>query len=309
VSPSELAISPWEGYRQAIAAGAEMLASLSVVETGLPAGAASSAFAARFPSRYHASTTPGFVTAVVAQAEPGGPVFAAAPVTVLLEAEYPAIIRSLVVPRANAKLVGFPVGDGSPAQARDDLATMRGLPSMTVVAPADGPTVRTATTALAERTGPAYLRLPSPDAPALTDGGFAVGRARELRPGNDLAIVALGAMLGAALDVAEELGRVGVSVRVLDAASVKPFDEAAVLRAARDTGAILVAESAPVATGVGTLVAAMTAENYPVPVRRLGLPDVWPRGEDAARRAEAGVSLERMRDEAFELLRLRGKIT
>jgi len=79
-----------------------------------------------------------------------------------------------------------------------------------------------------------------------------------------------------------------------------------VLRAARDTGAILVVEDASVGTGVGTLVAAMTAENHPVPVRRVGLPDGGPGEED--RPDDPSLSLERVRDEAWELLRWRGRI-
>ena len=305
----QVALSPLEGYREGIATAAEALPAMAVVEAGLPPELSSSAFGARFASRYQAAAGPGFVAVVAARAELGGPVVAAAPVALLVEGEYPSLVRSLVVPRANAKLVGFPLGGRTSVPVRDDLGAMRSLPSLTVVAPADGPTVRTATAALAARAGPAYLRLPPLDSPPVTDGKFSVGKACELRSGSDLAVVALGAMLRPALEVAAELARVGVTVRVLDAASVKPFDEAAVLRAARDTGAILVAEAAPVATGLGTLVAAMTAENYPVPVRRLGFPDVWPRDDGEAARADAGLSLERLRDEAFELLRLRGKIT
>ena len=213
-------------------------------------------------------------------------------------------MRSLVRPRLPAKLVAFPAA--APGPGRDDLATMRSLPGLTVVAPADGPTTRAATVALAEREGPAYLRLPAADAPSVSDGTFAVGRAREARAGSDLAIVSLGRPLARALEVADELARVGVSVRVLDVASVKPFDEAAVLRAARDTGAILVVEDAPVGGGVGTLVAAMTAENHPVPVRRVARPDVWSDAGDEP--GDTGVSLDRIRDEAWELLRLRGRL-
>jgi transketolase len=302
-----------EAYRGALLAAADAAPAMSVVESGLPPDVASSPFAARFPDRYVLVERSRTVAAVVDRCRRGGPVFVGAPVPSLLEEAYPELVRSLVAPRANAKMVGFPaVGSPSnpppPAAVRNDLGAMRSLPAMTVVAPADAATVRTAIGVLAERLGPAYLRLPPPDAPSVTDGTFVLGRAHELRSGSDLAVVTLGTMVHRSLQVAEELARVGLSVRVLDAASVKPFDEAAVLRAARDTGAILVVEAAPLGTGLGTLVAAMTAENAPVPVRRLGLPDLWPGSGGSVETDEPGLSLERIRDEAFELLRVRGRI-
>jgi transketolase len=180
---------------------------------------------------------------------------------------------------------------------------------MTVIVPADAPTTRAATFAVAERDGPAYVRLTRENLPTVTDGSFQIGKAAELRSGSDLTIVAVGALVARALEVAEELAKVGVSTRVLDFASVKPFDEPALLRAARETGALLVLEEHSVLTGVGALVASTTSENYPVPVRRVGVPDVFGEsGEPWALLDRYGMSKERIRNEAWELLRLRGKV-
>jgi len=180
---------------------------------------------------------------------------------------------------------------------------------MTVIVPADAPTTRAATRAVAERNGPAYVRLTRENLPVVTDGSFQIGKAAELRSGSDLTIVAVGALLARGLQVAEELARVGISTRVLDLASVKPFDEPALLRAARDTGAILVLEEHSVLTGVGALVASTTSENYPVPVRRVGVPDVFGEsGEPWALLDRFGMSKEHILEEAWELLRLRGKV-
>jgi transketolase len=308
------AVVPVEAYRQALVDVGERAPALSVVEANLPPTVASSRFAERFPPRYALVPSSDLVAAVAERARDGAPVFAGTSVAQLVDEAFPELVRSLIAPGLNVKLVGFPAVTfppvGRPLRAvRDDLAAMRALPKMTVVAPADAPTLRAATVALGEREGPAYLRLPPPDADAVGDTGFAIGRARELRAGSDLAIVAVGPMLSRALAVADELSRVGISVRVLDVASIRPFDAAAVLRAARDTGGILVVEAGPLATGIGTLVAAMTAENYPVPVRRLGLPDVWPERGAELPIDDYGLSLDRVRDEAWELLRLKGKIT
>jgi transketolase len=313
MSAREPPTPPITAYREGLLTAAERVPTLSVMETGLPPSVASSSFAARFPSRYVASSDAEVVSVATERCAAGGPVFLGAPVPWVLEGAYPSLVRSLVLPFRNVKLVGFPAegfppGGRTPPPVRDDLGTMRALPGLTVVAPADGPTVRSATLALADRAGPAYVRLPRSDAPAVTDGTFSVGRAQELRSGGDLTIVALGPMLARALEVADELARAGISVRVLDVASVKPLDEAAILRAARDTGAILVVEASPAGTGLGSLVASMTAENHPVPVRRLGFPDLWAEDDSAARLDELDLSLDRIRDEAWELLRLRGRI-
>jgi transketolase len=227
---------------------------------------------------------------------------------------YNFVRQSICYNRANVKIVathgGLLVGpDGGTHQIVEDIGLMRGLPGMTVIVPADAATTRTATFAVAERKGPAYVRLTRENLPPVTDGSFAIGRAAELRPGGDLTIVAIGSLVARALEVAEELAQVGISTRVLDFASVKPFDEPALLRAARDTGAILVLEEHSVLTGVGALVAATTSENYPVPVRRIGVPDLFGEsGEGWALLDRFGMSKERIREEAWELLRLRGKV-
>ena len=227
---------------------------------------------------------------------------------------YNAVRQSVCYNNANVKIVathgGLLVGpDGGTHQMLEDIGLMRGLPRMTVVVPADAPTTRAAVEAVAATQGPAYVRLTRENLPTVTDGAFRLGHAAELRAGTDLTIVAVGALVARALDVAEELAKVGVSTRVLDFASVKPFDAPALLRAARDTGAILVLEEHSVLTGVGALVASTTSENYPVPVRRVGTTDVFGEsGEGWALLDAYGLSKERILEEAWELLGLRGKV-
>ncbi len=310
MSGPQLPASPLAAYRDGLLAAAEADAAVTVVDAGLPPDPGAASFGVRFAARYRSFATEGpeaLATALEGSRD-GGAAFLAAALSPRLETVVPAIVRDVFLARRNVKLVGVPVADG-PGAFADDLGRFRAVPAATVVAPADAPTARSATIVLATHDGPAYLRLPEAGAPAVSDGRFALGRANELRPGDDLAIVALGPMVARAREVAEDLARVGLSVRLLDVASVKPFDEPAILRAARDTGAILVAEAAPLATGIGTLVAAIAAENYPVPVRRLGWPDLWPERAGDRGPEALGLSRERLRDEAFELLRLRGKVS
>lgn len=205
---------------------------------------------------------------------------------------------------------GVPVGAAEgPSPLVEDIGVARGIPGLTVAVPADGPSAEAAVRAVAATEGPAYLRLTRAPLPTVTHEPFRLGHAPVVRDGADLGVLAVGAMVARALELAAELAKVGVSARVLDLASVKPFDLGAVLRAARDTGALLVAEEHSVATGIGSLVAAATAENHPVPVRRVGLPDVLgtptPNGETSVGLA---LSLGRMTEEAWELLRVRGKV-
>lgn len=276
---------------------------------------AASTFAERFPGR-HARLpprAPEVIDWARERSRGGAPAFLRASVRFLLGEAFPSIVRELAAPRANVKLLASASAaapghrrEGEPA--RSDLATMRAVPSMTVLAPSDAPSLRAAVGALAGRDGTAYVRLPPANAPAVTTGAFVIGRAEELRAGSDLTVISYGPALAPALTVADELARVGVSVRVLDAASLKPIDEGAILRAARETGAILVVEAAPMAGGVGTYVAAITAENRPVPVRRVGWTDVAEPDGPEGTAGDPELSVERLRDEAWELLRWRGKV-
>ncbi|HKS59926.1 MAG TPA: transketolase C-terminal domain-containing protein [Thermoplasmata archaeon] len=228
---------------------------------------------------------------------------------------YNFVRQSICYNRANVKIVathgGLLVGgDGGTHQMLEDIGLMRGLPGMNVIVPADAPTTRAVTFAVADHSGPAYVRLTRENLPTLTDGSFALGRSHEIRAGADLTLIAVGAMLARAMEVAEELHHVGVEARVLDFASIKPVDEKAALRAARETGAILTLEEHSVLTGLGAMVAGIVGENYPVPLRRLGVPDLFGEsGDPWALLDRYGLSKGRALEEAWELLKMRGKVS
>jgi transketolase len=274
-------------------------------------------FRERFRERF-VSAPPESPAGILEAAKPahdGSTVFARGSAAFVAGSAYRAIRDTVCADGASVKFVAD-AGGSEPENSSatppflEDLGIMRGLPGMTVIVPADAPSTGRALHALHGQPGPAYLRLSHCALPTVTDGTFEIGRAAELRAGGDLTIVALGALVARALEVARLLAEVGISVRVLDFASVKPFDEPALLRAARDTGAILVLEEHTVLTGVGALVASTTAENYPVPVRRVGIPDLFMGSGVAATELDRyGLDVARIRDEAWELLRLRGKVT
>ncbi len=305
-----------EAYGKVLVELGERDPNLVVFDSDLSGSTRTILFGQKFPDRFFnvgvmEST---MMTMAAGMSLSGRTVFASSFAIFAAGQSYNYVRQSICYNHANVKIVathgGLLVGaDGATHQIVEDIGLMRGLPGMTVIVPADAPTTRTAVRAVAERAGPAYVRLTPEDLPVVTDGRFTIGKANELRGGSDLTFVAVGSMVARALEVAEELGQVGVSVRVLDLASVKPFDEPALLRAARDTGAILVLEEHSVLTGVGALVASTTAENYPVPVRRVGVPDLFGEsGEPWALLDRYGMSKERVREEAWELLRARGKV-
>lgn len=288
---------------------------LVVLDADLAGSTRTAPFGQRYPTRFFdvGVMEPTMMSIAAGIALEGRTVYASTFAVFAAGLAYNAVRQSICYHRANVKIVathgGLLVGgDGASHQMVEDIGLMRGLPGMTVIVPADAPSARAAVLAVHGHAGPAYVRLSREPLPTVTDGTFAIGKAAELRPGADLTIVAIGALVARALEVAEELARVGISTRVLDFASVKPFDEPALLRAARDTGAILVLEEHSVLTGVGALVASTTSENYPVPVRRVGVPDVFGESGDPWTLLDRyGMSRERIRDEAWELLRLRGK--
>jgi transketolase len=289
---------------------------LVVLDADLSGSTRTQLFGKRFPDRFFnvGVMEPTMVTIAAGLALGGRVVYASTFAVFAAGQSYNMVRQSVCYNQANVKIVathgGLLVGgDGGTHQIVEDIGLMRGLPGMTVICPADAPTTEAATRAVHAFDGPAYIRLTRESLPTVTDGSFQIGKASELRPGSDLTIVAVGALVARALEVAEEFHRVGVEVRVLDFASVKPFDEKALLKAARETGAILTMEEHSILTGVGALVASTTSEEYPVPVRRIGVPDVFGEsGEPWALIDRFGMSKERCLEEGYELLRLRGKV-
>lgn len=200
-------------------------------------------------------------------------------------------IRVLVAqPGLNVKLVsthgGLTVGeDGMTAQAVEELAMMRALAHMTVIVPADAVETAKAVWALVAHAGPVYMRLGRSGVPVLFDESyqFSIGTAPVMRDGHDVTIAACGVMVAEALAAAEALAPAGISARVLNCATLRPLDEAAIVTAARETGAIVTAEEHTIRGGLGGAVCEVTAAHHPVPVERVGIQDSY--GESGAPRA------------------------
>jgi transketolase len=193
------------------------------------------------------------------------------------------IRNSLAYPNLNVKVVGTHAGltvgeDGATHQCLEDIGIMRAIPNMVVVCPCDGNETHAAVSAIAEYTGPVYLRLGRLAMETVTgaaDYQFRLGKSVTLCEGNDAAIIATGMMVQAAIGAAKILSQEGIHVRVLDVHTIKPLDADAVLKAARETGALVTAEEHNVLCGLGGAVAELVSGVVPVPVIRVGTEDTF----------------------------------
>jgi transketolase len=195
---------------------------------------------------------------------------------------YDQLRMSVAFPNLDVKVVGTHVGisigeDGPSQMGIEDISLACSLPNFTVVVPADEPSMTAAVPALARLKTPAYLRAGRPKVPIIYENGaaFTLGKANQLRDGKDVTVIANGLMVAEALKAADSLAGQGVRARVLDMHTVKPLDDEAVLRAARDTGRIVVAEEHLLHGGLGSAVAMSAARQQPVPMRFVALKDTF----------------------------------
>ena len=223
--------------------------------------------------------------------------------------------NSIAYPHLNVKVVGSHGGisvgeDGATHQCIEDFALMRALPGMLVCCPCDGHEMKLAVEALLNYEGPAYLRLQRSVEDVFTDEipgyHFELGKGVTLRDGKDVALVATGLMVGIARKAADILAAEGIDARVINMHTIKPLDAELVLKAARETGAIVTSEEHSIIGGLGSAVAELLAEKCPVPVLRHGVNDEFGRSGKAAEvLACYGLTAEKLADKAREAVALK----
>lgn len=178
---------------------------------------------------------------------------------------------------------GINVGpDGATHQMLEDIALMRVLPGVRVIAPGDSIEAEKATREIAKHPHATYLRLARDKTPIFStpDSPFEIGPAYRLREGNDLSLIATGTMTYHALVAAELLSSRGIDCDVIHVPTIKPLDETTILQSVRATGRVVTVEEAQVASGLGGAIAELTSAQHPVPVLRLGVHDRY--GESGA---------------------------
>jgi len=194
------------------------------------------------------------------------------------------IIRnSVAYPKLNVKIcathAGITVGeDGASHQSLEDIAVMRVIPNMTVIVPADGVETKAVIHAIAEYKGPVYVRLGRSAVPTINEENnyrFEIGKGVVLKEGKDVTIVATGIMVSKALEAAEALAAEGINAGVVNIHTIKPIDKDLLVETAKKTGAIVTAEEHNIVGGLGSAVAEVIVESYPVPMKKVGTMDTF----------------------------------
>lgn len=190
------------------------------------------------------------------------------------------IRNSVAYPKANVKIVGSHSGltvgeDGATHQALEDISLMRSVPNMVVIVPSDATETAEAIKAAAEYYGPVYIRTGRMAVEDIHPNGvdFKIGKGETLVDGNDVAVIATGIGVHLALDAATELEKDGINARVINISTIKPIDEELVLKAAKECGKIVTVEEHNIIGGLGSAVAELVCEKYPVVVKRIGVQD------------------------------------
>jgi transketolase len=187
---------------------------------------------------------------------------------------------SICYSEANVKIIGSHAGisvgpDGATHQALEDVAIMRILPNMTVIVPCDYNEAKKATIDAAKFKGPVYIRLAREKIPIVTSekSPFKIGRAEIFRFGKDATIIANGSLVYQSMMAAEELEKENISVQVINCHTVKPLDKELIIKAAKETNAIVTAEEHQISGGLGSTISELLSETYPVPIKRIGIRD------------------------------------
>ena len=201
---------------------------------------------------------------------------------------YDQIRLAVAMSKINAKILGSHGGitlgkDGPTQMGIEDFALVGGLPTVTMLVPSDPGMMMVAVKAATDLVGPVWLRSSRFAMPHIYAEGkvpFRIGKANMVREGQDLTIIANGIMVASALDAAVLLAQEGIQARVLDFHTLRPMDFEAIEKAARETGAIVTAEEHLLTGGMGSNIARVVAEKYPVPMRFVGLADTYVESAD-----------------------------
>ena len=256
-----------------------------VLDADLAAATKTGIFKKKFPERFfNCGIAEGNMMSVAAGiAATGKPVFASSFAMFAAGRAFEQIRNSIGYPHLNVKIgathAGITVGeDGATHQCLEDIALMRSIPGMVIINPADAVEARAAVKAALEYNGPMYLRFGRLAVPVFNDADtytFELGKGICLKDGTDLTIVASGVTVDMSLKAADMLAAKGINARVINIHTIKPIDRDIILKAAAETGAIVTAEEHNIIGGLGSAVAEVVCEGYPVPVVRLGVNDSY----------------------------------
>ena len=277
-------IATRDSYGAALVEAGAKYENLVVMDADLSGSTRTSKFRDVYPDRFfNMGIAESNMYAVAAGLAASGKIVCASTFAMFATGRAFEIIRnSIGYPGLNVKIcathAGISVGeDGASHQTFEDIALMRTIPGMNVIVPSDDISAKKLMAQALELNGPCYLRFGRSKVPVIYDQNtdIKIGKAHTVREGNDITIIAAGIMVDAANQAAEQLAASGIEARVLDMHTIKPLDEAAIIAAAQETGAIVTAEEHSVIGGLGEAVAGTVARTAPCPIRMIGQKDVF----------------------------------
>lgn len=273
------------GYGAALKELGELHDNVVVFDADLAGSTQTAVFGKAFPGRhFNCGIAEGNMMAVAAGAAAMGMVaFASSFAMFAAGRAYEQVRNSIGYTQLNVKIGashgGISVGeDGASHQCLEDFALMRAIPGMVVMSPADEVEARAMVKAAYAHEGPVYMRFGRSPVPVFHDEAtfrFEIGKGEVMREGTDIAIIANGLLVAEAVEAGKLLAEQGISARIINMATVKPLDEALVLKAAEECGRIVTCEEHSVIGGLGEAVCALLSERRPTPVRRIGVDDVF----------------------------------
>ena len=273
-----------EAYGETLKELGAQIPEIVVLDADLSASTKTAVFAKAFPDRvFDTGIAEGNMMSVAAGLAASGKIpFASTFAVFGAGRAYEQIRNSICYPNLNVKVAvthaGLTVGeDGATHQMLEDIALMRALPNMTVVVPADAAETAQVIRWAASYQGPVYIRMGRAKVEDVIspDAEFVPGKSTTLADGSDVTIMACGIMIQQALQAAKMLAEEGISARVINMSSIKPIDEAAIVKAAKETGAIVTCEEHTVMGGLGSAVAEVVVRQCPVPMAMVGTEDVF----------------------------------
>lgn len=255
-----------------------------VLDADLAAATKTGVFKKEFPERFYdcGIAEQNMISVAAGIAATGKKVFASSFAMFAAGRAFEQVRNSVAYPALNVKIcathAGISVGeDGATHQCCEDLALMRSIPNMTVLNPADATEAKLALFAAYELDGPVYIRFGRLAVPVIfgDDYKFEIGKGVTLKDGNDVTIIASGLLVNEALEAYETLKEQGINARIINMPTIKPIDEEIIVKAAKETGAIVTAEEHSVIGGLGEAVASVVTEKCPVPVLKVGVNDTF----------------------------------
>ena len=306
-----------DAYGAALVKLAEVCPDLVVLDADLAAATKTGVFKKACPDRFFdCGIAEGNMMSIAAGlATCGKTVFASSFAMFAAGRAFEQVRNSIGYPHLHVKFgathAGISVGeDGATHQCCEDIALMRSIPGMVILNPADAVEAEKAVFAAAKHEGPVYLRCGRLALPVIfneTDYHFEIGKSVQLTEGDDVTIIATGLMVNEARIAAETLKATGIAARVINMATIKPIDREAIVRAAKETGAIVSAEEHSVLGGLGSAVAEVVSETVPVPVLRVGVNDTYGKSGPALELLKVfGLSAEHIAEEVKKAIALRG---